>query len=182
MIFPREYIRDKMRKIECKRQESDSDEMTVSSDVQEALGFDDLPIGAPGNHLFGNLNESGDHKNCEYRGSDPFQRRFQSALSPRKMNRSVGHSEDRMQTSLMSKCMKENDSPWMAGRVSAGRTTRCSLSTERWTAFRPTGSRPISTAEMTKNEIQFARREKDDVVRRDAMPSDDIEDRSEEGG
>lgn len=56
--------------------------------------------------------------------------------------------------------MKENDSPCLFCR-----TKPCSLSTEGWTASHPT---TVSAAEMTENEIQFARR--------DEAQRDDVED------
>jgi len=68
------------------------------------------------------------------------------------MNRPVGQPEDRMQTLLMSKCMKKNDH---ASSVGSSRAL-----------CQPKGGQPLTqpvSAAETKNEIQFL-----DETRRDA--------------
>lgn len=78
------------------------------------------------------------------------------------MNRSVGYSGDRTlgDVTPVSKCMKENDSPLMAARGASPPRGRARaalfVNRERGGQFHP--ARPVSAAEMTKNEIQFIRR------------------------
>lgn len=76
-------------------------------------------------------------------------RGIQPALIPRKMNRSVGHSGDRMQTLLISKCMKENASSCLLRW-----TKPCSLSSRREWQLLTRGR--FSVAEIIEDKIQFA--------------------------
>lgn len=115
-----------------------------------------------------------DPRDIEVRGSNPFRMSYKAASSRFKpsgrwMTLLDCHPEDRTQTRLMSGCMKENDSPppsclsspcWETRdtiRVSTNRvlTELCSLSScSRVDSFSPAA---VSAAEMTENEIQFAR-------------------------